>query len=90
VFSVGSVPRGYFEDNRRYIPPVEGWQLSRALHGRLSTDGAVVKLSQLRVQLWSVKQPTAESPLLRVVTRKRLVKTRRKNSHCGELLPSKD
>jgi hypothetical protein len=48
---------------------------------------------QLRVQLWSVNQRATEaeeSPLLRFVTRKRLVKTLQRNSHCGELLPSKD
>jgi hypothetical protein len=47
---------------------------------------------QLRVQLWSVnKQETEaeESPLLRFITRKCLVKTLRRNSHCGELLPVK-
>jgi hypothetical protein len=31
-----------------------------------------------------------ESTLLRFVTRKRLVKTLKRNSRCGELLPSKD
>jgi hypothetical protein len=47
---------------------------------------------QLSVQLWSVNQrktEAEESPLLRFVTRKRLVKTLQRNSHCGELLPSK-
>jgi hypothetical protein len=44
--------------------------------------GATVKL---RIQLWSVNQRTTEaeeSPLLRFFTRKRLVKTLQRNSHC--------
>jgi hypothetical protein len=48
---------------------------------------------QLRVQLWSVNQRATEaeeSPLLRFVTRKRLVKTLQSNIHCGELLSRKD
>jgi hypothetical protein len=48
---------------------------------------------QLRVHLWSVNQRATEaeeSSLLRFVTRKRPVKILQKNSHCGELLPSKD
>jgi hypothetical protein len=52
-------------------------------------DGTV----QLRVQLCSVNQratEAGESPLLRFVTRKRLVKTLQRNSHCGMRLPSKD
>jgi hypothetical protein len=56
----------------------------------LKTVGATV---QWRVQLWSVKQRATEaeeSPLLRFVTRKRLVKTLQSNSHCRELLPGKD
>jgi hypothetical protein len=56
----------------------------------LKTVGATV---QLRVQLWSVNQQATEaeeSPLLRSVTRKRLVKTLQRNSHCEELLPSKE
>jgi hypothetical protein len=47
----------------------------------------------LRVQLWSVNQRATEaeeSPLLRFVTKKRLVKTLQRNSHCGVLLPNKD
>jgi hypothetical protein len=43
---------------------------------------------QLRVQLWSVNQramETEESPLARFITRKHLVKTLQRNSHCGEL-----
>jgi hypothetical protein len=43
--------------------------------------------------LWSVNQRATEaeeSPLLRFVTRKRLVKTLQRNSHCRELLLSKD
>jgi hypothetical protein len=66
VFSVGSVPRSYIEDSRRY--------------------------KQLSVQLWSVNQRATEaeeSPSRRFVTRKRLVITLQRNSHCGELLPSK-
>jgi hypothetical protein len=41
---------------------------------------------QLRVQLWIVKQlatEAEESPSLRFVTRKRLVKTMQRSSHCG-------
>jgi hypothetical protein len=48
---------------------------------------------QLRVQLWSDNQWAAEaeeSPLPKFVTRKRLVKILQSNSHCWELLPSKD
>jgi hypothetical protein len=55
----------------------------------LKTLGSTV---QLRVQLWSVNQRAAEaeeSPLLRFVTRKRLVKTVQRNRHCGERLPTK-
>jgi hypothetical protein len=40
------------------------------------------------VQLWSVNQwPTEmeESPLLRFITRKHLVKTLQRNSHCGAI-----
>jgi hypothetical protein len=54
----------------------------------LKTTGATV---QLRVQSWSVNQRVTEveeSPLLRFVTRKRLVKTGQRSSHCEELLPS--
>jgi hypothetical protein len=54
------------------------------------TTGATV---QLRVQLWSVNQRATEaeeSPLLRFVTRKRLMKTLQKNSHCGERLSSEE
>jgi hypothetical protein len=61
--------------------------MSRALQGRLLRDASIVELTQMSVQLCSAyqreKEPE-ESPLLRFVTRKRLV-----NSHCGELLPSK-
>jgi hypothetical protein len=47
--------------------------------------------AEMRVQAWSVKQQTTEeSPLVRFVTRKRLVKTLQRYSHCGELLLSKD
>jgi hypothetical protein len=56
----------------------------------LKTVGATV---QLRVQLWSVNQQATEaevSPLLRLVTRKPIVKTLQRNSHYGQLLPSKD
>jgi hypothetical protein len=56
----------------------------------LKTTGSTV---QLRVQLWSVSHwatEAEESPLLRFVTRKRLVKTLQRNSHCGELLASED
>jgi hypothetical protein len=48
---------------------------------------------QLRVQLWSVNQRATaaeESPLLRFVTGKRLVKILQRNSHCGERLPNED
>jgi hypothetical protein len=48
---------------------------------------------ELSVQLWSVNQRTTEneeSPLLRFVTRVRLVKTLQRIIHCGELLPSED
>jgi hypothetical protein len=54
--------------------------------------GSPVESNQLRVQLWSVNQramEVEESPLLRFVTRKRLVKTLQRNSHCGELLLSR-
>jgi hypothetical protein len=47
----------------------------------------------LRVQAWSVNQRTTEveeSPMLRFVTRKSLVKTLQRNSHFGEVLPSKN
>jgi hypothetical protein len=56
----------------------------------LKTVGATV---QLRVQFWSVNQQATEaeeSPLLRFVTRKRILKTLQRNSHCGYMLPSKD
>jgi hypothetical protein len=46
--------------------------------------------AELRVELRSVNQRATEaeeSPLVRFVIRKRLVKTRQRNSHCGELLP---
>jgi hypothetical protein len=48
---------------------------------------------ELRAQLWSVNQRVTEaeeSPLLRFVTRKLVVKTRQRNCHCGEMLQSKD
>jgi hypothetical protein len=51
------------------------------------------RYKQLSLLLWIVNQRTMEaeeSPLLRFVTRKRLVKTLHMNSHCEELLPSKD
>jgi hypothetical protein len=41
---------------------------------------------QLRIQLWNVNQwatEAEETPLLRFVTRKRLVKTLQRHSHCG-------
>jgi hypothetical protein len=44
-----------------------------------------VSAMQLRVQLWSVNQRATEaeeSPLPRMVTMKRLVKTLQRNSHC--------
>jgi hypothetical protein len=47
---------------------------------------------EFRVQLWNVSQRTTdaeESPPVRFVIRKHLVKTRHMNGHCGELLPSK-
>jgi hypothetical protein len=53
-------------------------------------NGERVSAVQLRVQLWSVNQRATETPLLILVTRKCLVKTRQRNSHCGELLKSKD
>jgi hypothetical protein len=66
------------------------------LRGRMTrlTD-LVQRMSavQLMVQLWSVNQRATEaeeSPLLRFVTKKRLGKALRFNSHCGELLPRKD
>jgi hypothetical protein len=43
---------------------------------------------ELRVQLWSVNRRTAEaeeSPSLRSVTRKRLMKTLQRNSHFGDV-----
>jgi hypothetical protein len=48
--------------------------------------------SQLKVQLWNFNQRATEaeeSPLLRFVTRRRVVKTRQRISQCGELLQSK-
>jgi hypothetical protein len=50
-------------------------------------------IRQLSVQLRSVNQRATEAeecPLLRFVTRKRLVKTRQRDNHCGELLLSND
>jgi hypothetical protein len=64
--------------------------LREVVQGRLRIDGAVV---ELKVQLWNVKQRTTEvedSPLLRFVARKLLVNTWQRNTHCGELLLSKD
>jgi hypothetical protein len=52
-----------------------------------------VSAVQLGVQLRRCNQrvtKTEESPLLRFVTRKRLVKTLQRNSHCGEVLPRND
>jgi hypothetical protein len=65
------------------------------LYGWTDQPRSVQQVSavQLRVQLWGVNQQATEvevSPLLRFVTRKRLVKTWLRNSHWGELLPSKD
>jgi hypothetical protein len=48
---------------------------------------------ELRLHLWTVNQRTTEAeepPLLRIVTRKYLVKTLQRKSHFWELLPSKD
>jgi hypothetical protein len=54
-----------------------------------SEAGSSVELS---VQLWSNRRATEaeKSSVLIFVTRKRLAKTLQRNSHCGELLPSKD
>jgi hypothetical protein len=55
----------------------------------ISEVGSSVKMSG---QLWSFNQRATEAeefPLLRFATRKRLVKTLERNSHCGELLPRK-
>jgi hypothetical protein len=69
--------------------------IARQRHGKqgLSTIQTVFLWSmqsgykgvELRVQLWNVNQRTTESeesPSLRFVTRKRLVKTMQRNSHC--------
>jgi hypothetical protein len=45
VFSVGSTPRLYSEDPGPLKSSVEGWQLSRALQGRLRRDGVIVELT---------------------------------------------
>jgi hypothetical protein len=87
VFSVGAAPRLYKEN----LPQL-GFEMSRVLELAVSAENGGSAM-QLRVQLWSVKQRATEadeSPLLRFVTRKRLVKMLQWNRHCGELLPNKD
>jgi hypothetical protein len=69
------------------------WGFAPRLHDSTDRVQQSVSAVQLRVHVWSVDQRTTEaeeSPLLRFLTRKRLVKTLQRNSHCGELLPSKD
>jgi hypothetical protein len=136
MFSVGSVPRTYLEDNRRYsqwrcskrtpitkrspTPPFlsirrnnerrkknkflilnkymamdpsgarcQEWPCWLVACSKLLHCSALLysQSVEMKVQLWSVNQRATEadeSPLLRFVTRKRLVKTRQKNSRCGE------
>jgi hypothetical protein len=47
------------------------------------TEGSIVGVNQRATE-------AEESPLLRFVIRKRLVRAQHRNSHCGERLPSKD
>jgi hypothetical protein len=67
------------------------WGPRKVVKRELSSEaGSSVKFS---VQLWSDKSRETEAeefPLLRFVTRKRLAKTLQRNSHCRELLASKD
>jgi hypothetical protein len=56
-------------------------------------QSSLQELVEIKVQLWRVNQwatVAEESPLLSFVTRKRLVKTIQRNSHCGKLLPRND
>jgi hypothetical protein len=57
------------------------------------TSKTIGGIRQLRAQLWRANQRQTvaeESPLLRFVTRKYLVKPLQRNSHFRELLPSND
>jgi hypothetical protein len=63
------------------IELVEGWQLSQALQGSLSRDGAIVGLTGDRSSVAGysldgngTSTEARESSLLRSITRKRLVK----------------
>jgi hypothetical protein len=87
MFSVGVAPRLYNEDLRQL----------RELRESLQTQKSMIEKRwqrvQLRVQLCSVNKRATEaeeSPLLRSITRKRLVKNLQRNNHCRELLPSND
>jgi hypothetical protein len=72
---------------------VEGWQLSRALQGRMRRDGATVELTLSgieKVETQNIRRTrrtwvgeALESPLLTSDTRKRLLKTPRKLSVCS-------
>jgi hypothetical protein len=84
--------------NCQTVINIRSWAPDGTRHQDLLTDRQSqcdfdFATKQLRVLLWSVNQRATEaeeSPLLRFVTRKRLVKTLQRNSHCGELLLSKD
>jgi hypothetical protein len=61
------------------------WQLADDRGAQFESVEKVSAL-QLRVELWNVNHRATEaeeSPFLRFVTRKRLVKTLQRNSHCG-------
>jgi hypothetical protein len=78
---------------KRWCERCSLWFRSEAIWPDRQCSVQRVSAAQLRVQLWSVNQwatEAEESPLLRLATRKRLVKTLQRNSHCGELLPRKD
>jgi hypothetical protein len=91
VFSIRSVHSDYKEElveNRQPSSGLPSEQLveSWALQGRLSRWRCEFRCGVLI----GVATEAEESPLLRFVTRKGLVKTLQRNSHCWELLPSND
>jgi hypothetical protein len=81
VFSVGYTPRLYSKDPRPAEEFIEGWQLNRALQGRMRRDGTIVELTvdKSSVMRYSpdcknVSTAAGESSLSRSITGKRLVK----------------
>jgi hypothetical protein len=68
------------------------WFVSKCFKQGQSSSGMSerVQLCGIFAGYNDVSTKAGKSSLLRFVTRKRLVKTLQRNSHCGQLLPSND